>query len=311
MNKTLESFWVSWINSDRWRAFAKYGPGSKLFRSSAYLKLNMARRYITTYYKSRQEPMLFKDVKTFCMFVGQVKSGSSLIGSLLDAHPNVILADEADALQYISNGFSRDQLFHILLKASHREALKGRVTARRLKAYSLLVPDQWQGQYSKLEVIGDSKAGPSTRRFSRDPNLIQRLNEVMTGVDVKLIQVIRNPYDPISLMMIRGRRSFENAIDHYFDYCETLTQMHAKIDRSSLLAVKYEDLIHQPEVNLLKVCNFLGLETTAEYISACINILYRSPERSRHLVPWSPYWIEVVKHKIDQFDFLEGYSYES
>ncbi|MCB0190939.1 MAG: sulfotransferase [Anaerolineae bacterium] len=271
----------------------------------------MARRYVTTYYKCRQEPTQFKDVKTFCMFIGHVKSGSTLIGSLLDAHPNVILADEADALKYVSSGFSRDQLFHILLKASHREALKGRVTARRLNAYSLSVPDQWQGRYNKLQVIGDSKAGPSTRIISRDPQLIQRLNTVMSGIDVKLIQVIRNPYDPISLMMIRGRRSFENAVKHYFAYCETLADIRAKMNESSLLPVRYEEFIRQPEENFLKVCDFLGIEATAEYVSACLGILYSSPEQSRHLVPWSPQWIEVVKHKIDQFDFLGGYSYEN
>lgn len=311
MNKSLERFWVSWLNSDGWRQFAKYGPGSKFFQSRAYRKVDLARRYLTTYYKSRQAPTLFQDVRTFCMFIGHAKSGSSLIGSLLDAHPNVILADEADVLHYVSNGFSRDQIFHILLKGSRREAMKGRVTARRLGPYSFQVPGQWQGRYSQLQVIGDSRAGPSTGKFGREPGLRQQLQAAMGEVEVKLIHVIRNPYDPISLMMIRGKRTVQNAIDHYFSYCETLTELRSTMDSSTLIAVKYEDLIHQPELNLLKICNFLGIAATAEYRTACINILAKSPARSRQLVAWEPRWIEVVKQKIAQVDFLAGYSYEN
>jgi hypothetical protein len=310
VNETFERFWVSWLNNDRWRQFAKYGPGSKFFRSQAYLKLDMARRYLITSYKCCQAPTLFQEVKTFCMFIGHAKSGSTLIGSLLDAHPNAILADEADPLHYISNGFDRDQIFHILLKGSRREAIKGRVTARRLKPYSLEVPGQWQGRYSQLQVIGDSRAGPSTGRLAQEPGLLLRLPWVMRGVEVKLIHVIRNPYDPISLMMLRGKRTFENAITHYFDYCETLAAIHQQMNSSNLLAVKYEELICQPEISLVKICQFLGLEATDDYLKACIDILYKSPEQSRQMVEWNAKWIAVVKNKINQFDFLEGYTYE-
>jgi hypothetical protein len=245
------------------------------------------------------------------MFIGHAKSGSTMISSLLDAHTDAIFADEADVLKYVSSGFKRDQIYHILLKASHREALKGRVTARRLTPYSFLIPGQWQGRYRTLQVIGDSKAGPTTGRLGRNPDLIRRLYEVMDGVDVRLIHVIRNPYDPISLMMIRGKRTFENAIGHYFAYCQTLANLRSQFDNSSLLTIKYEDFVYQPEMNLLNICKFLGLEATAEYLTACIDILHASPDQSRHLVTWSPEWIQDVNNKIEQFDFLEGYSYES
>ncbi len=68
-----------------------------------------------------------------------------MIGALLDAHPNVILADEIDVFEYMDDGFSKEQIYHLLLKNSHREFLKGRVTARRLVPYSFSVPGQWQG----------------------------------------------------------------------------------------------------------------------------------------------------------------------
>lgn len=309
MNYSLERLWVNLLDSGQWRQFAKNGPGAKLFRSQAYRKLDTARRFVTTTYKSYRQPALFEDVQTFCMFVGHVKSGGTLLGSLLDAHPHAVLADEIDALYYVSAGFKRDQIYHLLLKGSQREALKGRVTARRLTPYSLAVPGQWQGRYQTVKVIGDSKAGPSTRRLGRNPELIGHLRQVMSGVDLRFIQVIRNPYDPISAMIMRGGRSFDNAIQHYFNYCQTLATFRQYLPDSSLFAIRYEDFVYQPKAFLRDLCRFLGLETGEAYLNACASIVKDSPDQYRHLVEWSPHWVQVVQEQIDRFDFLAGYTY--
>jgi len=311
VSNSLEDIWVSWLNSERWRQFAKWGMGAKFFDSQVYRKMDVARRFATTYYKNLRQPGLFRDVHTFCMFIGHTKSGSSLLGALLDAHPNIILADEADALRYVADNFGKEQIFHILLKGSYREAMKGRVTARRLGQYSLAVPDQWQGKYRKLKVIGDSKAGPSVRRLSQNPELLHKVQKVMKGVDARFIHVIRNPYDPISVMMVRGKRTFENAVEHYFTYCETLLALRKELDSSNLIAVRYEEFVQRPETHLAEICRFLGVEGADEYLRACAGILHESPERSRDMVTWQPDWIEVVQKRIEQVDFLVGYSYEN
>ncbi len=310
MYRTYERVWVSFLNSNGFRRFAKQGVGSLVFRSPAYRRLHLAKNYLASYYDCLRDPTAFADVKTFCLFVGHNKSGTSLIGSLLDAHPNVILADEVHALEYVSAGFRRDQLFHILLRGSRREFLKGRVTARRLTPYSYLVPGQWQGRYSTLRVIGDGASGSATQRFAKEPDLLQRVRNAMGAIDVKFIQVIRNPYDPISVMMVRGKRTFENAIDHYFANCDTLVELRKRLDSSSLLAVRYEDFVSQPEIRLSQLCRYLGIEPGDDYLKACGSILHKSPDRNRQMVTWDSRWIGVVKGKMAQYDFLQGYSFE-
>jgi hypothetical protein len=239
-----------------------------------------------------------------------MKSGGSMIGSLLDAHPNAILADEVYALRYIQAGFRRNQLFHILLRASQKELLKGRVTARRLTPYSWLVPGQWQGRFASLRVIGDSTTGSSTQQLAETPNLLEKLGRVMKPVNLRFIHVIRNPYDPISIMMVRGKRSFENASEHYFANCKMLLELHSRLNASELLSVRYEDFVNYPEKNLEGICNFLGLEATPEYLKACAGILNQSPERSRRLVKWESDWVKQVQSRMSQYDFLAGYSFE-
>jgi hypothetical protein len=61
--------------------------------------------------KGFQETASFDDVGTYCMFIGCPRSGHTLIGAILDAHPNVVIAHELDALKYIRYGFGRLQLF--------------------------------------------------------------------------------------------------------------------------------------------------------------------------------------------------------
>ena len=223
MRNNLEKKWVSLIDSSRYRRFARGRVVSKILKSDTYQNLNTYRRYLITSYKARQFQEQFSDIDSFCFFIGQTKSGSSMLGGLLDAHPNIIISDEVDVLKYVSKGFNRQQIFQLLLHTSKREMMKGRVTARRLEPYSFHVPDQWQGKFSKLLVIGDSTAGKSTQKLAQDPELIKDLTVVMDGISVKVVQVIRNPFDPISIMMIRGKRSFENALQHYFEDCDTLT----------------------------------------------------------------------------------------
>jgi hypothetical protein len=249
-------------------------------------------------------------VRSFLFFIGHTKSGGTMIGALLDAHPQAIVADELDALKFVQGNYRRDQLFHLLLKDSRREAMKGRVTARRLKAYSFAVPEQWQGRYDKLQLIGDSKAGPTTRRLGAEPALLAQTSRLMSGLDMKVIQVIRNPFDPISVMRVRGKRSVENAVDHYFGYCQTLMNLRDTLDEKQLLSVRYDSFVAAPRQQLAEICRFLGLEARDDYLDACAAIIWPEPERSRDMVEWPAEWRLAVEEQIRNFDFLSGYRFD-
>lgn len=277
-----------------------------------HTRWRMARRYVTSLYKGRQERALFQHIKTYSLFIGHARSGHSIVGALLDAHPNIVLPDEVDALQYVAAGFSSTQIYHLLLARSRRQANKGRTKGGRDgKTYSYHVPGQWQGRFDTLQVIGDSKAGQSTRRLARDPGLLPRLRATLKPAQVKIIYVIRNPFDNISTMMLRGGRSFDNAITCYFDNCETIVQLQGEIDPADLIIVRQEDLLARPRQCLAQLCQFLGVTASDAYLNACASILYARPSKSRKKVIWSVDLMNVVQDKIDKVDFLKGYSYDT
>jgi len=168
----------------------------------------------------------------------------------------------------------------------------------------------WQGKYQQLFLIGDGKAGSTTNLFSKYPNLLKRLPALIDGPELKIIQIIRNPFDVISVMMVRGKRSFENSIAHFFNYCEILDGLRQQLDLSVLHPVRYEDFVLEPRKRLEELCQHLGIDPLEEYLDACTGIIYDAPDQHRQRIAWEPKYIEFVENEIKKYDFLAGYSFE-
>ena len=106
------------------------------------------------------DPKTVDGVGTLLMFIGYGRSGHTLIGSLLDAHPNMVVANEYDILQqwktYAPKNKNKQYLFQELYTNSYREAHYGDRSLRNCTPktkYKYAVPNQWQGNFDrKIEV---------------------------------------------------------------------------------------------------------------------------------------------------------------
>lgn len=135
-------------------------------------KLHLMGLYASSLLHSRRSTEFFRDLRTYCMFVGYPRTGHSLIGSLLDAHPRVVIGHELDALRLFQSGFRRPQVFHLLLENSRKMAAAGRGHS----GYSYAVPDQWQGRFETIQVLGDKKGATSALRLYLDPRLLDKVS---------------------------------------------------------------------------------------------------------------------------------------
>ena len=305
------NLWYALTDSDSFRRATKSGPGRAVLGSRVFRRANIERNRIRTAFSGIRRPDEFASVRTFCCFVGHNKSGTSMVGGLLDAHPRVLCSDEVDAFQYVDAGFRRDQLFHVIAKGSRAELRKGRVTARRLQPYSYFVPGQWQGRSDRPLVVGDSTSGKTTRRLGEQPELLDRVRAGAPAIEVKLLHVVRNPFDPISVMMVRGRRTFANAIEHYFSACRSLATIRRHVAGRDILLVRHEEFVATTAQSLRRICAFVGVDAEPAYLDACSAIIRDVPDRSRTMVEWTPRWIAEVEQRIADVDFLAGYSYDN
>jgi hypothetical protein len=266
----------------------------------------LAAQYCTAAYRGVQERHVFQDVETYCMFIGYPKSGHSLIGSLLDAHPDIVIAHELDALKYLHARFTKRQLYSLLLANSRRFA----VTGRHGRHYSYAVPGQWQGKFRHIRIIGDKKGEGSTLRLRANPELLRRLRNVV-GVPVKIIHVVRNPYDNISTIATRRRLSLQDAIAHYFALCDTVATTKTQIPNTDLFEIRHEAFVANPHGLLQELCRFLGMEATDDYLEACAGIVFQAPRQTRTGAQWYYELIRLVQDNIARFPFLQGYRYEN
>ena len=263
------------------------------------------RRFLLSLLGGVRHRASFNRVETFCMFVGYPRSGHTLIGSILDAHPNTIIADELNALRYFDNGFGRSQLFYLLL----RNSLKAEAAGRKRTGYVYRVPDQWQGRYERLQVIGDKMGHAAAPRLAADPDLLNRLRRFLR-VNIKLVHVLRNPYDVISTMTLRHEVPLEHSIERFFWLCQSVDTIKRRVPSADICDVKHEDFIRSPITCLASLCEFFHLQADAGYLDASAKIVFASPHKSRFEVQWDKTVIEDVKIKMSRFNFLDDYSFD-
>ena len=265
--------------------------------------------YPISLYGGWTQRSLFDNVRTSCMFIGYPRSGHSLIGSLLDAHPHAIVAHELDALQFIHAGYGRRQLYYLLLKNSQTSGKRRRTIGN----YSYVIGNQWQGKVDSLHVIGEKHAEGTTLRFQAWPWLLERLQRTMKA-EMRFIHTIRNPFDNITTISmrtkVRGRPlDLQESVNYYFSLCKTVVDVKRQIGPGNLFEIRHEAFIEDPQRHLSDLCEFLGLDASESYLKACGEIVYKTPHQSRFEVQWSAALIDQVNRNINEFSFLHGYTF--
>jgi hypothetical protein len=258
--------------------------------------------------RGRRAPAAYPDLRAFCLFAGYGRSGHSLVGSLLDAHPDVVVAHEANALRLVAEGMGREELFSALIENSRRSFERG----RKQSGYSYVVEGQWQGRVRTLRVIGDKSGGRTTKLIGRAG--LGRFARLV-GLPLRVVHQVRNPYDTIarrSLVRKDGvpKRSVAEAIADYAVMTEINAGLIAR-GRYPVTTIRHEELIADPQRELARLCEFLGIEPEGSYLDACAAIVYESPSRTRDRVEWSDADREAVAAIIAKHEFLRGYTWES
>jgi hypothetical protein len=239
-------------------------------------------------------------VRTFCLFTGYPRSGHSLVGALLDAHPNAVIAHEQQALRYLRAGIGREPLLYLL----EQNAMQPADSARSRFA----VDGQWQGRHSQMRVMGDKAAWGTSLALERRPQLAETAQRVMRG-SLRWIHVVRNPFDIIARIAEREAIALDGAAAHFARLARVNSDLRDRTD--ACWDVRLERLIGAPGSELAKLCGYLGLDVTAKYLEACSKIVFDSPRRARESARWSPELIGAVQAEIGRHSFLAGYGFDT
>ena len=270
-----------------------------------FRKTVLAGEYLESLVRSPALRRDFDDVDTFLLFLGYPRSGHSLVGSLMDAHPNMILAHEANALKAIRYGFGRTQLFTWLLRKSQRFTAAG----RSYTGYSYSVPGQWQGRYRHIEAIGDKHGNFTVEILARRPELLEKARQ-RVQCPIRFIHVTRNPFDNIATIFRREKYDLEGAVEYYFGLVDDVASFTAQLPPEDVWLVRHEDLIASPARVIEDWCRFVGVEPYPDYVEDAAAIVFDSPHRSRLDVEWPESLIKTVNQRKNAVPFLRDYTFD-
>ncbi len=250
----------------------------------------------------------FQEVASYCFFIGHPRSGHSIVGGLLDAHPEVTIAHEQGALMYVHARFSRFQLFYLLM----RNAMRSAAESRRSGNYLYEVPGQWQGRSRSLRVVGDKLGGGAVLRLQRRPYLLKRLRETVR-MPLRCIHVVRHPLDNIATICRKADShgiapGLDSSIEYYFRLCETVSRIRTDLGKEEVFEMRHEAFVDHPGHFLERLCRFIGVEAEPDYLSACASIVRPTPHRSRKTISWPRESIDRVMDRCREYSFLNAYS---
>ena len=255
---------------------------------------------------------------------------------MLNSHPEIVISHEAFLLaQRHMNpaAIGKGRAVRRILRQDR--LIRASVSYERMGGYSYAVDTHWQGNYSRLRIIGDKAALETTVSLYHRPELLDALRRSI-GVPISVFFTYRNPYDMIAaeyLRMLRNEKkdpaiplSFLNfnptnaqkpqieqkffaSTDRHLALSPKLAKVLALFPENDIFPVKHEDFIASPKENLRRACEFLNVKPTEEYLKACAAIAYPSPHKTRFKTLWTPEQKAQVDETIRRYPWFQGYAY--
>lgn len=275
------------------------------------------------------------EVRRFAQFLGFPRSGHSLVGALIDAHPSARISHELDAMGLFRAGMSYRSVARLIDQNASSFAANG----RWWNGYSYAIDYDSEGESDETGpplVIGDKKGDWAVRWCARTPGLLQRF--LKSGVPKPLwLLVIRAPEDNIATMTLRrgghydrlriqasleGRSASESIaqaqsdgtlptavsdemIDDYRSLCEGIAEMQSAIPQDDWLVIDYDAFTASPRQGLERIASFLGLEANERWLQAASAAVHPpGRSRTRTKLQWSESQKQAVRELRSRFDFL-------
>ena len=275
-----------------------------------------------------------RNIERCILTVGYNRSGSTLLGSLLNAHPEVVIAHELDLLpmsrspRFAAWLGGRGRLVRLILERD-RNIIR-QWTSYRGSGYSYAVETGWQGNYSRLRVVGDKKSHRVAKQLYRRPDLLDSLRRRI-GVPIRMLFTIRNPYDVAAarhlarlrkkgVIPFSSRRDYapakaerswigEENVSWLREHSDKLARVIAMFPKEDTLPVFHEDFVASPREKLREICAFCGVKCADDYLDACVSIVFPAPHPTRSKVRWTPDQVTDIGRTVEKHSgFLGRYA---
>lgn len=203
----------------------------------------------------------------FLLFLGHAHSGHSIIGAMIDAHPDACITNETNIVKAIHQyQLNKQQVIALLL-----DTYKTHTTGWQNSEYFYNLNQTHQGVIDKPTLIGDKKAGGSTRVLHNSPHVFDYILKQF-GSSLRIIYVARNPVDIIAsyaYYMKQPPSMFH--VNRFNENYQAVISAMEKTPKKQWLTVSQEAFINTPYKIMLEIYTFLELKTNKDILSAIKN----------------------------------------
>ncbi|MGF1590400.1 MAG: sulfotransferase [Pleurocapsa sp.] len=243
-------------------------------------------------------------IKSRIFLVGCPRSGTTLLQSLLAAHPDIASFPESKFFQELVYPGSRRSKLK-LASQNARKTFEHFLDDIEHKEMKYLLPKNavFNYQYTKAFVrILDTLAAREDKHFwlEKTPSHLQRINYIEQGVKkAKFIHIIRNGKDVVASLyettnkypeIWGGSRTIERCIERWIN---DVNISYSHIHKPNHLLVNYEHLVEQTQLVLTEICQFLEIKFSKTMIQ-------NYAVSARGLIRKHESWKNSVSQKIHQ-----------
>ncbi len=235
------------------------------------------------------------------LFFGSPRTGSTLLGQILNNHPNMLVANEYRFLQkVVRNQACVEQQFYKLRKT----ALKQFKTGLKKDSYFSNKLSKFQSQWIEfdnsllekqdIKIVGDKKAGGNTLIYIEQPTKTKRF---LANHEPYMLQIIRHPINAALSACKAFDLEYEDAIK---DQIMRTTEAYRLMQEFQIHShfVYYEDLINDTENVLNGIMAFLKLFTDEYWMKSVLTSVNSS---NKVTAPFSENQRSIARHYIDRY----------
>lgn len=241
-------------------------------------------------------------IRRFVLIVGNARSGSTLLGAVLDGHPQALIANESASSMALWRDLSAAQILADVVANAALNAATGRPS----EGYSYQIGPAPDAKPAPL-VAGDKVWNPATLILHGNHDLIPSL-EARLGVPVAIIHALRDPFDVIATMHARSGAPVPDRIRWYFMHCDAAAAIRDRLPADRFLDSHHEDLLADPRAAVRRLCEFLQLPHDPGHVAAVQARLFARPRRTRGGVAWRDDDVAAIRAGIARFECLSRYA---
>ena len=266
---------------------------------------------------------------TVLLFVGAPRSGHSLVGAIVDAHPNARVSHELDMVGLVEQGFRWWQLAVLMSRFAQAFRAHGQHWNGLTYRPADPVPE------AAITAIGDKKGDWTVRRIGARPALLSTLRRTIGSRRIVYIQVVRNPFDNIATMSLRKGRHYDRVriadrtgmgavatskripaavrddmLADYEGLCQGMADIKSKVPVDDWITIHHEDLVADPVKAIETLFARAGLPVTGNAVRSAASLVTNEANATRHQITWTDRQVQRIDALRDRHAFLSRYAFD-